>query len=418
MGIEEIFYEVNKYIEGHDEIDTSTLYIDGSKFEANANKMTFVWKRATVKYRNRCWAKAMDEITALNRTLEKEGTGVRYSVLKAVSLEYLMEICEKIEKLMEMKSLEFVRGKGKKKHPLQRHYEQLKEYAVKMWKYAMHLEICGERNSFSQTDPDATFMHMKYDYYNHTNVFKPGYNVQMGASDGYIRHLYISSDANDLNTYIPFLEGYKRAYGELPKRTSADAGYGSYDNYMYCKMNRIELMMKYNMQLKESEKTNDDNRFKSYEFDRNEKDEIICPAGHAFRLDSIRIETRGAYPRVHEKLVNDHCEGCPLRERCTTSKKGRKLTRCRQNEKFHEEVKRNMSSEEGNRYMTQRSIQSEGCFGNIKENYGYDRMRRRGESGVKTEQLLVAMGHNIRRYHTRKIEKKKSYANSQARTIN
>ena len=33
---------------------------------------------------------------------------------------------------------------------------------------------------------EATFMHIKYDYYNHTNVFKPGYNVQIGVNNGYI----------------------------------------------------------------------------------------------------------------------------------------------------------------------------------------------------------------------------------------
>ena len=43
----------------------------------------------------------------------------------------------------------------------------------------------------------------KYDYYNHTNVFKPGYNIQIGVSDGIIRNIYISSDGNDINTYIP-----------------------------------------------------------------------------------------------------------------------------------------------------------------------------------------------------------------------
>lgn len=418
MGINEIFYEINRYIEKHDDIDVSTLYIDGSKFEANANKMTFVWKKATIKFRNKCWMKAMEEIASLNKTLKKEGIELRYSVLKEISLEYLMEVCDKIEELMRLKNIEFAKGKGKRKHQLQKHYEHFKDYAVKMWKYAMHMEICGDRNSFSTTDPDATFMHMKYDYYNHTNVFKPGYNVQIGVSDGYIRHLYVSSDATDINTYIPFMEGYRKAYGKLPERTPADAGYGSYDNYMYCKLNGIELMMKYNMQLKESEKTTDKNRFKSYKFEKNEEDEIICPAGHAFRLESIRVETRGAYPRVHEKLVNDHCENCPLRNKCTSSKKGRQITRCRQNEKFHEEVKENTMSIEGTEYMIQRSIQTEGCFGNIKENYKYDKMRRRGESGVKTEFLLVAIGHNIRRYHTRKIEKMKSSSNDANKMMN
>lgn len=53
------------------------------------------------------------------------------------------------------------------------------------------------QNSCSKTDPDATFMHMKYDYYNHTNVFKPGYNVQIGVGDGFIRNIYVSSDCSD-----------------------------------------------------------------------------------------------------------------------------------------------------------------------------------------------------------------------------
>ena len=41
MPIEDIFVDINKYIEAHDVIDTEVLYIDGTKFEANANKMTF-----------------------------------------------------------------------------------------------------------------------------------------------------------------------------------------------------------------------------------------------------------------------------------------------------------------------------------------------------------------------------------------
>lgn len=100
-------------------------------------------------------------------------------------------------------------------------------------------------------------MHMKYDYYNHTNVFKPGYNVQIGVSDGYIRNIYISSDGNDLRTYIPFMDKYKSAYGRLPKKTPADAEYGSYDNYNYCKENNIELYMKYSGYYKSQEKTNE-----------------------------------------------------------------------------------------------------------------------------------------------------------------
>lgn len=407
MSIEDIFIDLNKYIEKHDEIDTDILYIDGTKYEANANKMTFVWKKATLKFRMKCWQKCMEEIKSLNRTLESLDIPLRFSLIKEISIDYLIEIADRLEETMEMKQIGFVHGKGKRKHRLQRHYDALKDYAVKMWKYAMHLDICGERNSFSKTDPDATFMHMKYDYYNHTNVFKPGYNVQMGISGGYIRHIYISSDANDLNTYIPFMKGYYEAYGEYPSRTPADAGYGSFDNYSFCKENGIELYMKYSGQRKQEEKTTEKNRFKTYKFERNEKNEIICPAGHIFEAESERIETRGIYPRKIEKLVNRHCEGCPLRSRCTKSKNGRTINRSKELEEFQKEARENMETAEGKRLMDQRSILSEGAFGNLKENWGYTKLRRRGESGVKTEMHLMAIGANLRKYHRRKVEKMK-----------
>lgn len=53
----------------------------------------------------------------------------------------------------------------------------------------------------------------------------------MGVRDGFIRNIYISCNGNDLKTYIPFMEKYKKACGELPKKTPADADYGSFDNY-------------------------------------------------------------------------------------------------------------------------------------------------------------------------------------------
>lgn len=57
MPVEDIFVDINKYIEAHDVIDTEVLYIDGTKFEANANKMTFVWMKATKKIQR----KALDQ---------------------------------------------------------------------------------------------------------------------------------------------------------------------------------------------------------------------------------------------------------------------------------------------------------------------------------------------------------------------
>ena len=71
MPIEDIFVDINKYIEAHDVIDTEVLYIDGTKFEANANKMTFVWMKATKKFREKRWIKVMDRLSAFNKYSSK-----------------------------------------------------------------------------------------------------------------------------------------------------------------------------------------------------------------------------------------------------------------------------------------------------------------------------------------------------------
>ena len=413
-SIEDIFYSLNRYIEQRDtELDTDVMTIDGTKYEANANKMTFVWMKATKKNKSKLWGQIMKEISQINHCLKDLGKTTVFSVLHTMNVAYINSICENLKQIAQEKEIEFVYGKGKRKTELQRHYDTMNDYALRMWKYEMHEDIAQGRNSFSKTDCDATMMHMKYDYYNHTNVFKPGYNVQMGISDGYVRNIYISSDANDLNTYIPFMDRYYTAYGKYPKKTPADAGYGSFDNYTYCKMHGIELWLKYAGQEREKKKTSKD-RFKVWAFDKDEEGNLICPQGYPFQTVSVRIERRGKYPRISETQKTGRCEDCPLRSQCTKSKNGRTVNRVRELDKFKAEVKENMSTDEGKKLMILRDIQSEGTFGNIKANWKYDRLQRRGESGVNLEILLVCIGVNFRRYHHRMFESDKDKQTAKA----
>ena len=309
---------------------------------------------------------------------------------------------------MRSKHIEEQHGRGHAKHPLQRYKEGFAEDEEKILKYSIYYKLAKGRNSFSKTDPDATFMHMKYDYYNHTNVFKPGYNVQMGSSNGYIRHIYVSGDANDRNTYIPFMEGYHRAYGCFPRKTPADAGYGSYDNYCYCKEHDIELYMKYNTMHKEQEKVTDKNRFRSYRMKPDEEGNIYCPQGHAFTLEQTKESVKGRYPRTIQFYRNEHCEGCPLRSQCTRFKHGRTLQRTDKLAEMQIEVRENLRTETGQELLKQRSIQAEGIFGQIKQDQEYDRLWRRKETMVKLELLLVSIGHNLRKYHTHRMQKQKT----------
>ncbi|MFL0195857.1 hypothetical protein ACJDU8_09820 [Clostridium sp. WILCCON 0269] len=60
--------------------------------------------------------------------------------------------------------MEFVRGIGKRKTKLQKLKEELEDYYERQEKYNTHNQLFDGRNSYSKTDPDATFMHMKNDH--------------------------------------------------------------------------------------------------------------------------------------------------------------------------------------------------------------------------------------------------------------
>ena len=63
--------------------------------------------------------------------------------------------------------------------------KQLESHCEKLAEYNSHMRILGKRNSYSKTDPDATFMHMKEDPMGNGQL-KPGYNLQIGTENQFM----------------------------------------------------------------------------------------------------------------------------------------------------------------------------------------------------------------------------------------
>lgn len=404
VSIDELFKQIYLYIQDQQAMEEAILYIDGTKFEANANKMTFFWRGWLKRYKPGHWKKCIEIIRQINRYFKKEEIDIRYSILKEPDIDYLIMIDEALEKYIEQKGL--IR-KRRGKHELAKLCDELKKSAVNMWKYAMANDILGERNSFSKTDPDATFMHMKYDYYNNTNVFKPGYNVQAGTVNGYIAYMYISANPNDLKTYQPFLNGYHKQYDEYPKVMVGDAGYGSYDNYVFSKTKGIEAVLKYPGYEKKKEKVNDKNRYRLLHFERLDDGTPVCPQGHPFEIQEVKTTHNELVPRVSIHYRNENCEACPVRTKCCKGKNGRtaQITPLLQRE--HNRIDELLETDRGKQLMRNRSAQAEGVFADIKQDFQYTRLQRRGESGVDVELKLIGIGYNLRKYHNKKAEKRK-----------
>ena len=202
--IEDIFQAVMEYIIREDHVDLQHLYIDGSKFEANANKYTFVWKKATEKSRYRLFEKITKELTAINEELTCNGFKVE------TNTEYTPDSLERILNLYafvaKVDFSTFKHGKGQRKSIKQRHYETLESYLRKLKKYVRQIEICGpDRNSYSKTDPGATFMRIKKDYMGNDQLL-PAYNIQVGVADEYIVVADVFQLRSDMDCFVPLME--------------------------------------------------------------------------------------------------------------------------------------------------------------------------------------------------------------------
>lgn len=108
-SIEEIFQDINKKIFETEHVDLQHLYIDGSKFEANANKYSWVWKKATEKSRYRLFGKITTLFEEINEELSC--TGMKLCINSEYAPEYLKEAAEQYAEVWQINEAMFVHGR-------------------------------------------------------------------------------------------------------------------------------------------------------------------------------------------------------------------------------------------------------------------------------------------------------------------
>ena len=399
-SVEEIFKDINKKIFEKEHVDLQHLYIDGSKFEANANRYSWVWKKATERSRYRLF----DKITALFQEINEEiaYTGMKFCINTEYAPEYIRDAAMKYAEMWQLDESRFVHGKGRRKTMQQRHYERLTEYAEKLGEYTEKISVCGDgRNSNSKTDHSATFMRIRKDYMGNDQLL-PAYNVQIGVADEYIAVVDVNQYRSDMDCFIPLMKSFKDIYGFYPKYPVADAGYGSYNNYIFCEQNGMEKYMKFTMFKKETtDKKYHEDPFRAVNFPIGEDGIMRCPNGKAFHLQ-YRQHVRGNnYGRQEEVYTCEDCSGCPYAERCKKTDKNRTVRINRELTSMHHEVMENLESIHGALLRMNRSIQAEGTFGIMKNDRCYNRIVRRSIRSVRLEVFLVSIGQNLYKFHNK-----------------
>lgn len=124
-SIDDIFYTINQFLIEKENINTEVLHVDGTKIEANANKFTFVWKKAVLNYQSKLFIKITKAIRAIDKDLN-----YCYPIQESYLSCDLDTLCACLDNEVDREGVEFVYGKGKRKTPLQRYYETFMSFEI------------------------------------------------------------------------------------------------------------------------------------------------------------------------------------------------------------------------------------------------------------------------------------------------
>ena len=386
-------------------LSLEAAFIDGTKIEANANKYSFVWKKATAKKTEKLLKKIHDELPA-----KLKEAGIRFHVPEKIAVRQLKKLRKRIHARIKADGIELVSGKGKRKTRLQRLSEWVDQCLAKLKQYTNDIHICGNRNSYSKTDHDATFMHMKEDYMRNGQL-KPGYNVNVATCSDFIIGSYISSDRNDVHTLIPFMEQLRKNYaGRNIGSVVVDSGYESEENYCWFEAHpETELYVKpSNHEVAKHRKYRTDiSRRENMAYDA-QTDTYTCANGKLLqKTQEKKTHTASGLEITTSVYECGECDGCPLKEKCIRACGSKKPLEERHkviyvSKRFAEQrqaMEAKISSPKGCLLRVNRSIQAEGNFAYVKQNLDFRRFLLRGSTKVAAEWLLFSLALNVLHLH-------------------
>lgn len=374
-------------------LNIKELYTDGTKIEAQANRYSFVWgngikhnKERIKQQLNDLW-KYAQSVAASELDDDTDPSGY-----------------DKIDNEKVSKTIAAINEAIKDK-PVNKEIRQKLGYARRHWpsileKYEKQEKILGtDRNSYSKTDPCATFMRMKEDHMGNGQL-KPAYNLQISTNNQYIVNYSLHQQTTDTSTLISHLREYVKQYKRVPTNITADAGYGSEQNYQWLESKRITAYVKHtSFDRNQRQSTKTAERFKTENLPYNaEKDYYICPAGQRMRKKStFSRKTKNGYEQTITTYQARTCEGCTLRPQCHKQESNRIIEVNHNLNRLKSLADNRLQRKKGIQKRKQRCHDVEPVFANIKHNHGFKRFMLKGLDKTIIEIGLLAMAHNLRK---------------------
>ena len=377
-ALEDLFYQLVQRLEDIGETDHTAVFIDGTKLESCAGRYTFVWRKS----------------------VEKQLTKVKEEIRRETGLTSPLDLQAYLDDLAA--GISFVHGSGKRKSGEQRVWEKLHTLLERWQKYEGQLSTMGEgRNSYSKTDEDATFMRMKEDHMRNGQL-KPGYNVQLAVNSEYITGIEAFSDRSDVKTLKPFLQRLEEFHHTRYEEVVADAGYESLENYLYLdSTDQVCFIKPTNYDQKKSKKFQKQiGRVENMAYDP-EEDCFTCAQGRKLPLFRERTEEKDGQLVSTAWYRCESCAGCPCRSQCCRAKNPEQPKELCLQKTFWEKrarTERRMTSERGIYLRLCRSIQAEGAFALLKNDFGFRRFLTRGRTNIRAELFLLAIAFDLKKY--------------------
>lgn len=403
--IELLFTQMLEFLMETGHIKYENYFCDGTTIVGDGNKHKMVWKKNAERYKEQTKEKCKDlfkQIESLNANENKiygnkdlECTG---SDLKEINEEEIKKQVEKLNETISKTEDKTTKRIGEK---LKKEVTKLQD---KIGKYDRQIDRCGPRSGYNKTDIDATAMMMK----NKVEIL-PAYNVLAGSENQYITGVSIHQNTNDGRCFQDHIEQIKKMAPKLPKVIVADAIFGTEQNYNIIEELGIENYMKFQSFQYEQTKKHKENKFakENFKYD-TQRDVYTCPNERELHyIGDIKEKTKSGFETTTKKYECEDCSGCPFYEECCKSMKGKKRSiSINENLDRHKaKARENLHSERGKELRSQRCIEIESCFGDIKHNMKFRRFHLRGKAKVYTEMILVSMAHNVRKLHIDCLQK-------------
>jgi transposase len=388
--LKEVFAQIVLLLVDSGHVSLQEIYTDGSKIESAANRYSFVWGKAikTSKERIREQLKELWAYTQRIASQEKDDdTPPDFDKIDSKNVKATIEKINKALKDIEVS-----------KEVKQKLNYASKQWPAKLKQYAKQEKILAGRNSYSKTDPGATFMRMKEDHMRNGQL-KPGYNVQLSTNNQFVVNYSLHSNPTDTKTLIPHLEQHKNLYKELPEVQVTDAGYGSEENYQYLHKQSVEAYIKPTDFDRKQKRSWQPDPFATEHLHYNaDKDEYICPAGKPIkRTGQYRKKERGGFVKTYTFYQAKGCSNCPLKDACHKQKGNRIIRVNHKGRQLKQQAEQRLKTEKGIYYRKKRPADVEPVFGNIKYNKNFKRFLLKGMDKTEIEMGLLCIAHNLKK---------------------